>query len=277
MRLLVIATLVALSSTFLEGVQAEDKSQFHHRYQMRKNIAKSEEDPCASVPSLSCLRVRRCDDASKPIATINQYWLTNVQQGQFIAPAQATNATICYMPNEGFTIHECATDSYAFTPFTTCNSYVWQKGSALEMMIFPVRTPFDVPEYYYEIDMAPSGATFGSMIFNNKGNVTNCNTCVAEQLDCKGANTFTSIPDMKLSAEYDTVRNGTRVGWHTSRFLPFSMFHELKDSTKLFKFNLYRYDYPWGENQGYELSGYSPTWNPSFHIPSRFALMVLEA
>jgi len=260
--LLALAALFASSST-ADALQSSSSSSF------------SAADACGLVPSLECLKVRRCSNIIAPMATIEGYWRTTVAHGVFERPQQWTNATICYN-DLGLVVHEHGVDKYPFTPFTACNSYVWQKGSAMEMMIFPVKTPFDVPEYYYEIDMSPSGATYGTLIFNNKGNVTNCKDCVAGELNCTGANTFTTIPDLKLSAEYTHDAAAKKNGWTTSRFLPFTMFHELGATTRLFKFNLYRYDYPNGEEGTYELSGYSPTWNPSFHIPARFALMVLE-
>lgn len=40
----------------------------------------------------------------------------------------------------------------------------------------------------------------------------------------------------------------------------------------------FRYDYPNLKNKtDYELSGWSPTHNPSFHTPSRFGVIVLES
>ena len=232
-------------------------------------------DPCKLLPAgQQCLKVRKCSDTTNPIATIDGYWLANTPAGTYKRPSQHTKTTICYNEGSGIQITEVASDRYPFTPYMACNSYVWQRSAALELMIFPVKTAFDVPRFYFEIDMAPSGATFGSIIFNDKGNTTNCQACKAGELKCSGSSIFPTT-GIELHAERDYDSKGVAVGWHTSRFLPFSMFFELKGSTKMFRFNLYRYGYPNGPNGAYELSGYSPTWNPSFHVPSRFGLMVL--
>ena len=38
------------------------------------------------------------------------------------------------------------------------------------------------------------------------------------------------------------------------------------------RINFYRYDYPQGPGGRYELTAWSPTHEPSFHVPSRFGV-----
>ena len=235
-------------------------------------------EPLTSCPRLPgeqrCIEVRRCDDTSRPIATLDGYWLTNVPEGTYKKPHQHTVTTLCY-DNAGIRIAETATDRYPDTHHTKCNSYVWEKSPAMEVFIFPVATPYDVPQYYYEVDLAPSGAAYVSLIHNKDGNTTNCGDCVPGERECRHANFYPNNPTMELAAEYITNEAGRRVGWRTQRLLPFLMFHALGSSTRMFRFNLYRYSYPYDLDGPMELSAYSPTWNPSFHVPSRFGLMVL--
>ena len=51
------------------------------------------------------------------------------------------------------------------------------------------------------------------------------------------------------------------------------------DPWPLWRANFYRYDYPSGPNKAfdnYELTGWSPTHDPSFHVPERFGVLVFD-
>ena len=47
----------------------------------------------------------------------------------------------------------------------------------------------------------------------------------------------------------------------------------------MWRVNFYRYSYPDGPNaafDNYELNAWSPTHGPSFHVPNRFGVIVLD-
>ena len=55
----------------------------------------------------------------------------------------------------------------------------------------PVLTSLDVLPRYHELDVAPTGAMWGSVSNNSRGNASNCASCNATgKLPCEGLATF---------------------------------------------------------------------------------------
>ena len=112
-----------------------------------------------------------------------------------------------------------------------------------------------------------------------KGNVSNCDHCVAGMRHpCFGRDVF---PPYSADGLGVRVRN-TSTGWTASLFVPFAMFPSEfvghRHPWPLWRVNFYRYAFPSGPSprfDNYELSGWSPTHDPSFHIPARFGVAVL--
>jgi len=216
------------------------------------------------------LEVPNCHDG---LVTIPRYWLTNVEQGTFTPSFFDMRTSLCWSVN-GIYIIEEGKDDYYYTSSDQCNDPLWEMGSVFELFISRVSSPKDIPREYYEIDVSPKGTVFGTIIQNNKGETTTCPRCNIGKLNCTGISKFTDYPNLM------TDLSPFRGGWKVERFLPFSIFDKFINSSPVqnqyFKFNFYRYSYPYGSSHPAELSGAYPTFSPSFHIPSRFATMVLK-
>jgi len=139
------------------------------------------------------------------------------------------------------------------------------------MFIYPTGNVYDVPQFYYEIDVTPTEAVFASLIYNDKGNVTNCEGCAKQsiELPCTGKNTF---PDHQITHKVEVTENT----YTTQRYIPFAIFPEKLRQNRVWRANFYRYSYPDGFARKYELSGWSPTYSPSFHEPKRFGILVFD-
>ena len=185
---------------------------------------------------------------------------------------QQTVVKICHSES-GFKIVTVANDTNIFSPYTTCNSQVWVNSDVLEVFLGPVVSPFDNPKWYHETDTSASGAVWAGHINKPKlGNWSNCDGgigCQPGPLPCSGLDSFTGLPGLHAQ-----VTNMTG-SWKNELTIPFNLFPEKYRSSKIFRGNFYRYDYPNGDRTTFELSGWSPTHNPSFHVPARFGVLVL--
>ena len=219
--------------------------------------------PCADVP--------KCD-GNKNFATLTDF---KVSDSMSDVPAkQNTTVKICYSPNKHFKVHTVAQDVDVFSPYTSCNSQVWVNSDVLEVFMAPTATPFNAPIWYYEMDTSPSNAMWVGHKNNSRGNWSNCNDnddCVAGPIECSGLDSFPQFPPLAAH-----VQNISSTGWGVELTVPFEMFPPKYQDSRIWRANFYRYDYP--ENrEKYELSGWSPTHDPSFHVPQRFGVMVLES
>jgi hypothetical protein len=158
-----------------------------------------------------------------------------------------------------------------------CNDPVFRQSPTLETFIAPVERPTDNPVWYHELDVSPAGAMFASLVKNTReGNSSACARCVEGRLRCDGRSTFPPF-------ELDVSTGNHSAGWHEALFIPFDLFEQdflprSRGAWPLWRVNLYRYDYPEGPNESFdnfELSAWSPTHSPSFHVPSRFGVVLL--
>ena len=106
-----------------------------------------------------------------------------------------------------------------------------------------------------------------------------CPALEPRRLECDGAGpaSFRSHHDLVATA------SNTTGGWRATITLPWTLFSIYfgEDGAAaaarwpLWRLNTYRYDYP-DSRDAYELSGWSPTRTSSFHVPSRFGVVVLS-
>jgi len=231
-------------------------------------LAVARENPCDRVSSnVPCLTVPHCDNGT---AKISDFKLTTAPGN--VSATQQTVVEICADKN-GLQLFTTAQDNHLFSPWTHCTDPVWQNGDVLEVFISPVLRTSDNPIWYHEVDTGNAGALWVSQIDNPKGNVSTCKNCKAGNLPCSGMADFSPL------AIHAKATNHTG-SWTVSLQLPWNMFPPEFPQTPnpwgIWRANFYRYDYPNGPRDSPELSGWSPTHNPSFHIPERFGILVLD-
>eukprot|EP00966_Prymnesium_polylepis_P312503 7221392-Prymnesium_polylepis.1 len=204
--------------------------------------------------------------------------LSNVNGSQ--PSKQAARGSICW--NEtGITVREYAVDDHIFSPYTRCDQPVFVDGDVLEVFIAPVLKPTDSPQWYFELDTSASGVLWAGLSNNSKGNASTCvsvDGCTASgPLPCSG---WAHGP-RGLTAH---ATNHTDM-WSTRLFIPWAIFApefrpRVNGSTsspwRHWRLNFYRYDYPGGPGRAYELVAWSPTHDPSFHVPTRFGVAVFK-
>lgn len=237
------------------------------------------EDTCAiRTDDVPCLRVSAC--GVEPAAVFGNFRLCDPASD---SPAlQQTVGTMCY-DSDGIHVSERASEKYIFSPYVTCNSEVFSRSDVLEVFLAPVLSVLDNPEFYFELDAAPTGAMWGGLSDNSRGNSS---TCVSET-GC-GADSIGTLPcsGMANFAHNMTVAvsNNTR-SWETHLYIPWGIFDpkfQPQGANALtpwpyWRLNFYRYDYPDGPNEdfsNYELTGWSPTHEANFHVPERFGVAV---
>ena len=191
---------------------------------------------------------------------------------------QKTEGWICHS-DDGFTVAEAATDAHVFSDgnATACDSAVFVKSDALEVFIAPVRVATDDPTWYYELDAAPDGTMWAGLSNNSKGTTAYCvdeHDCAAGAgpLPCRGTSTFAHNMTVAAATSDD--------GWTTRLSIPWAIFaDEFRPRAGAawphWRLNFYRYDYPDGEAGPAELSAWSPTHDPSFHVPREFGSALL--
>jgi len=254
------------------------------------------DDPCkvrTDNPSLPCQHVPFCKDGN---ATVNHFKLTNVPGDE--AASEQTQGTICWDAT-GIKVTEMAVDSHVLAPWTHCNDPVFQKSSVLEIFVAPVTKVTENPQWYFELDTAPSGALWGGLSNNSRGNSSVCvssDGCTSPGLlACSGLASF--------KHELTSRAFNLSTGWGIEINIPFAMFaptfqpttqHEWTNRSEknmatgrtvvvphsTWRMNFYRYSYPTGPNKAfdnYELSGWSSTHDPSFHVPDKFGVIVLDS
>ena len=224
---------------------------------------RSDDVPCVHIPPCPA------------VVTLSPFFLSTVEGHM---PSKVlTVVTVCHL-HTGLHIATSATDAHVITPWTVCDSPVFINSSMLEIFAAPVKSPTDDPQWYNEIDADPSGALWAGVSHNMKGNESGCDACVpGVRYPCSGRDSFKPWSKYGLGVE---VTN-TSDGWHSTLTMPFALFGDFMSrggSWPLWRLNLYRYAYPDGPSpsfDNYELSAWSPTHDPSFHVPARFGVGML--
>lgn len=237
----------------------------------------------AELPELS---VPHC---SVGWASTQGYYVTNVEDLQ---PATWDAVTRVCWDESGITVATNNTDHNIWQTCEACGCANFNHGDVAEAFLGPVSTPGAVPAWYYELDVgAVAGAFWGAIVHNAQGSDSvypSSIPCSAEPspggfascvLDCGGplpvvavaqgegwwARTM-SLPWTMFAAEYTPAGNGGQPWPH-------------------WRGNFYRYSYPkklpdgtYSRSGGsYELSGWSSTHNPSFHVPARFGTLAFTS
>jgi hypothetical protein len=213
-----------------------------------------------------CVDVPKCSE--NKFASLSKFVTMSNKQ-----PQQSTTVDICYVEGESFKVHMVAEDHDVFSPYTTCNSEVYVNSDVLEVFMTPTKSPYDAPQWYYEMDTSPSNAVWVGHKNNSLGNWSNCNHqddhCVAGTIKCEGLNIFPQFPNLVAD-----VINFT-AGWSNDLNIPFTIGPPEYRDSKIWRANFYRYDYPISRDV-YELSGWSPTFCDSFHVPQQFGVLILR-
>ena len=98
--------------------------------------------------------------------------------------------------------------------------------------------------------------------------------------NCSGSDDFTASGNPAYAAE--TVISGDR--WMDRLTVPWTAFRDFEQfqtgdglhaPPKHWRINFYRYLYPAAEGPNFELNAWSPTHNPTFHVPERFGFASL--
>ena len=257
-------------------------------------------DPCDARSDVPCLHVPRCGGNAP--AVVERFVDTTTGK----APRQQTRVELCHDAS-GLHVHANASDYNIFTASTHCNNETYGEGGVLETFLGPVTTPWDAPRVYQEQDASPSAVLWAGVIHKPQaGNVTNCNLggpapkpkalCLTAGTlpGCTGRDTFPGAGaglNVNVTNSTHGGRDGREGWWADHLFIPWSLFNGYfanGDAARagpggrawpLWRLNLYRYDYPnppYGTtSSGHELTAWSPTGAPNFHVPQRFGVMTL--
>ena len=239
-------------------------------------LALASGDECtARTDGVPCLHIRRC---GLPVdAARFGRFLVSDAAGE-VPASQPTNGTVCF-DDAGIAVRFAATDAHIFSPWTRCDATTWVASDTVEVFLAPVYAATDNPAWYFELDTVPAGAMYAGLVNNSLGNSSTCideHACSATgPLPCTGAAGF---------AHNMTARVGNETGgWWAEYFIPWAIFAPAFRPTAagapwpLWRANFYRYDYPYGPTGNFELSAWSPTHGPSFHVPSHFGVIVFDA
>jgi hypothetical protein len=223
-----------------------------------------------------CLHAPRCEDGSGAFADFK----ISTAAGD-VPATQPTNGTVCWSKT-GLHIRETARDAHIFSPYTRCNAPVFSKSDVLEVFLSPVVSPTDNPRFYYELDTSPSGAFFANLMDNKLGNSS---VCIASA-GCDDPGTLPCTGRAGFAHGMTSTAVNNTASWSTDLFVPWASFPDRYAPSKsggvpwkTWRMNFYRYSYPFGHNaafDNYELNAWSPTHGPSFHVPERFGVVVLD-
>ena len=132
---------------------------------------------------------------------------------------QTTDGALCY-DFRGLHIITAAMDYNIISPYTSCNSEVFVSSSVLETFIAPVDDLNDDPQWYYELDVSPSGAMWGGLSNNTLGNSSKCiasdGVCVEGLLSCSGLNEFEVSERAKRTSLVEESRVEARNCMHSN-------------------------------------------------------------
>lgn len=238
------------------------------------------ETACGRSDDVPCLEIPPCDAAREP-APFSIRRVSNAAGSE--AARQLTKGHACWNESSGLHIFETASDTSVFSPYTTCNSPVFANSDVLEVFVAPALQPTDNPRWYYEIDASPSGVLWAALTNNTRGNAS---TCVASmgcscthgkgekcsaKLPCTGRATFDDGPSVRMTNETGAYSSHLTIPWSLFA-LGFRPERRSGKPWPWWRINFYRYDYPEGPGGRYELTAWSPTHEPSFHVPSRFGV-----
>ena len=241
------------------------------------------EVPCVTVPY--------CYNSSVPIAILQNWTVTGSIDG--LLPLQSTNATICW-DEVGLIIDSAIYDTDMCSPYSLCGETIYVDSDVLEVFLAPVLNISDAPEFYYELDAAPTGALWAAAIDDSLGTSHYCTLlyehCVSPGplKACTGAANYPRGLNVATSQFFDS---DTLQGWKARFTIPFEMFSvpfqpKLQQSDhskpwKTWRFNMYRTDTSSSSMTANSSCGEikeQSSWahvDEHFHDPPKFGVLVL--
>ena len=255
------------------------------------NNALSEGISCDSFGTsgeVPCVVVSSCDDLNSPIATLKNWTLVGPING--LSPLQNTEATICW-DEHALIIESIIFDKNICSPYTSCGEKTYDDADVLEVFVAPVLEISDAPEFYYELDAAPSGALWAAAIDDSLGTSQYCSLlhehCIAPGplKACTGSATYAHGLNVETSKFYDSDAGQ---GWKARFTVPFDIFSlpfqpKLRpvdhiQPWKTWRLNMYRTDTSKNESscgEAVEQSSWAHV-DEHFHDPPKFGVLVLR-
>jgi len=201
------------------------------------------------IPTLICPRAVLghfdANPQSDPWQNIPQIALLESISGT--PPNQATEVRVAWNADE-LRVLFCAVDTHPWATLTERDGPLYTE-EVFELFLDPVG---DL-ESYFEFEVNPLNAVLDLVIRRNRSGLAK-----NFRWQCEGLRT--------------AVRR-TAIGWNAEFSIPFrSMIAEPPKSGDSWRVNFYRIDRPTGRDR--ELSAWSPTGLPNFHVPERFGTLV---
>jgi len=232
----------------------------------------------APVPELS---VPHCSDG---VAEATPYLLTVPKQDEY--PTEPTMTSVCW-EGAGVVVRSNSTDNDIWQTCEECNCAVFSNGDVAEAFLGPVSSPSAAPTWYLELDVgALHGASWAGIVKNSLGTDTLYTPAIPCQVD-PPAGSFASC-ELGCGGPRPVVRTAEGPGWWWREMVvPWELYAEKFRPVDgkpwpTWRGNFYRYAYPNKlpdgsfDHSAPELSGWSSTHNPSFHIPDRFGVLTFQ-
>eukprot|EP00927_Polykrikos_kofoidii_P061806 TRINITY_DN56633_c0_g1_i1.p1 TRINITY_DN56633_c0_g1~~TRINITY_DN56633_c0_g1_i1.p1 ORF type:complete len:289 (-),score=32.25 TRINITY_DN56633_c0_g1_i1:144-1010(-) len=245
-------------------------------------LALTEEVPKLDVPHCHCTKCRENAGSASP------FYITTTDG--LVPPVQnVLKNNICW-DEKGIQIITNMSDDDVWQNCKKCGCSNYAEGDVAEVFLGPVSSFDKVPRWYLEMDAgAVTGAFWGGIVNNSAGNdniYPPSTTCTVDagtgfsscQMDCSG-----TLPSVSVAQGSGWWSRTMTVPWslYSKRYTPDGTADGAPWPT--WRGNFYRYSYPFKHNNGTfdrtraELSGWSPTHNPSFHVPDRFGKLTFLA
>lgn len=228
----------------------------------------------ASVPDVS---VPLCNEG---YGQASPYYITDAPG--FSNPVEQTLTLLCWNVS-GIVVYTNNTDSDIWQTCDSCGCANFAHGDVAEVFIAPVSSPDRSPSWYYELDVgAVAGSFWGGVVHNTLGD----ENLYSSSLPCAlhpAPGAFESCP-LNCSGVLPSVIVQEGLGWWSRTMLiPWELFQEGyapagggSKPWRHWRANFYRYSYPFKlpdggpDHQKPELSGWSATHSPTFHVPTQF-------
>lgn len=217
------------------------------------------------------------------VGRTESYFVTNTEG--LVKPSEQATTTVCWNAT-GIVISTNNSDIDIWQTCDSCGCDNYNNGDVAEAFLAPVSHADSSPSWYYELDVgAVTSAFWGGIVHNSLGNDTVYPSIWPCSAQPEPSSTFASCQlDCSSSEQIPKISQMVGTGWWSrTMVVNWGMFKN--EYTPLgnkgqpwphWRANFYRYSYPFKTSDGsfdhdkYELSGWSSTHDPSFHVPPRF-------